>query len=84
MRCRICGCTDDDPCVNSLGHACGWADDDLCTFCALEEGLPFHVGHLYPGVEVDAFGRGRAPLVELFSEVEATRFIDRSRRERGA
>ncbi len=28
-RCRVCGCTDDDPCVGG----CYWVEDDLCSAC---------------------------------------------------
>ena len=31
-RCRICGCTDDNACVNG----CYWVTDDLCSQCAAE------------------------------------------------
>jgi hypothetical protein len=27
--CRVCGCTDDNPCAGG----CGWAGEDLCTNC---------------------------------------------------
>ena len=30
--CRACGCSEYDACPN----ACGWAESDLCTSCALE------------------------------------------------
>jgi len=47
-RCRECGCTDDNPCINKdTGETCGWDSDDICNFCAIkinrEEGsnLPF-------------------------------------------
>ena len=33
--CRVCGCTDDNACVdNETGETCGWVgDEDLCTMC---------------------------------------------------
>jgi hypothetical protein len=34
-RCRICGCTDDDPCP----EGCYWVEDDLCSACAMAEEL---------------------------------------------
>jgi hypothetical protein len=39
--CRICGCTDADPCTLPNGYHCGWhdGDPDLCTACAEGEGL---------------------------------------------
>ena len=33
-RCRVCGCTDDNPCVDFGGDSCSWAEDDLCSACA--------------------------------------------------
>jgi hypothetical protein len=36
-RCRVCGCTEDDACVNDDdGLPCAWADDgtNLCTACS--------------------------------------------------
>lgn len=29
VRCRVCGCTEVDPC----NPPCGWAEGDLCTGC---------------------------------------------------
>ena len=29
MRCRVCGCTEIEPCE----PACSWADGDLCSCC---------------------------------------------------
>ena len=37
MKCRLCGCTESDPCVKAtcLGfETCGWAMPGLCEFCA--------------------------------------------------
>lgn len=31
-RCRVCGCTDERPCVGG----CYWVADDLCSRCAAE------------------------------------------------
>lgn len=33
-KCRICGCTDDMPCVTPLGP-CGWVEPDLCDRCEI-------------------------------------------------
>ncbi len=35
-KCRICGCTDKDPCWNPLYGCCWWVDDshELCSHCA--------------------------------------------------
>lgn len=37
--CRICGCTDDDPCFNPRVGNCWWIDGThtLCSHCADEE-----------------------------------------------
>lgn len=37
--CKICGCTDNDPCHNSEHGNCWWVDDthELCSHCADEE-----------------------------------------------
>lgn len=32
--CRVCGCTDEDPCIDGDGLPCAWAEPDLCTICA--------------------------------------------------
>lgn len=36
--CRICGCTDNNACVNSEGNACFWVDSEhnLCSACVEE------------------------------------------------
>lgn len=31
--CRICGCTDHDPCDDGFGDGCAWAEPDLCSVC---------------------------------------------------
>lgn len=34
QKCRECGCTDDNACVDEeTGETCTWAEDDLCSFC---------------------------------------------------
>ena len=34
--CKVCGCTDKDPCFNPLHGNCWWVDDthELCSHCA--------------------------------------------------
>ena len=34
--CKVCGCTDDDPCWNPVNGTCWWADEEqtLCSHCA--------------------------------------------------
>lgn len=34
-RCRVCGCTDDNPCEGG----CEWVEEDLCSSCADREVL---------------------------------------------
>ncbi len=36
--CRVCGCTEDDPCIEDVfgavpGRCCSWAAPDLCSAC---------------------------------------------------
>ena len=35
MKCKVCGCTEKDPCQDYRGKACGWSDiePNLCTAC---------------------------------------------------
>ncbi len=33
--CRACACSELDACLSTEGPACAWAEDDLCTACAL-------------------------------------------------
>lgn len=37
--CRICGCTDNDPCYNPTHGNCWWVDEthELCSHCADEK-----------------------------------------------
>lgn len=36
MRCRLCGCSDVEPCINARsGMTCWWIAADLCSFCAV-------------------------------------------------
>jgi len=32
-KCRVCGCSDLDACVNNDGLCCYWVEDGLCSFC---------------------------------------------------
>lgn len=32
--CDVCGCTDNDACVNELGEACYFVQPGLCSACA--------------------------------------------------
>ena len=47
--CKVCGCTDNDPCHNPEYGNCWWVDDthELCSHCAnTENGFD-----PYPGIE---------------------------------
>jgi len=35
-RCRVCGCTDYDPCITDEGP-CSWVEKDLCSACCTYE-----------------------------------------------
>ena len=37
-RCKVCGCTDDNPCMSTSGP-CWWVTDELCSSCVPEGGL---------------------------------------------
>lgn len=49
--CRVCGCTDWNPCFETDGFPCCWVEQNLCSACAfsaqngrvelLEEGVHF-------------------------------------------
>ena len=34
MKCRVCGCTDSEPCIGTNGETCAWSEVGLCDFCA--------------------------------------------------
>ena len=36
--CRICGCTDDEGCMDDDGEMCHWVEDDLCSACVGQVG----------------------------------------------
>lgn len=38
-KCRVCGCTNDDPCFHPDHGCCWWADEaeTICSHCACEE-----------------------------------------------
>lgn len=33
-KCRLCGCTDDNACVDLLGQPCHWVEPNICSACA--------------------------------------------------
>lgn len=73
MKCRVCGCTDLEPCISEGGETCAWIECDLCDFC--DDAAAFQLDH--PDV-VDE------PLVELYSESDLNREIAERRRAAGA
>jgi len=51
-ECRLCGCTDEDACVDAAGVPCSWTEDDLCSVCAAllsAEALANQRDGLHPG-----------------------------------
>jgi len=37
-RCRVCGCTDSEPCIADLDDEnYYWVTDDLCSFCHIAD-----------------------------------------------
>ena len=34
-KCKECGCTDNNSCVDKNGNPCYWQEDDLCSACKL-------------------------------------------------
>jgi len=37
--CGICGCTDEDACIDEGGWPCWWVQPDLCSECAQKMAL---------------------------------------------
>ena len=35
QTCKICGCTNDDPCYHEALGMCWWIKADLCSHCAM-------------------------------------------------
>lgn len=38
--CSVCGCTDENPCLEEDGLPCAWLTPHLCTRCAAENNRP--------------------------------------------
>lgn len=34
--CRVCGCTDEEACIDANGQPCRWVEPNLCSHCAIE------------------------------------------------
>ena len=45
MKCRICGCTDDNcsQCVQAQGYPCNWLEPDLCSRCTPKSPLSYKI-----------------------------------------
>lgn len=86
MECRVCGCSEFDPCVDEeTGETCGWAEVDpnpqnfpamrpICTFCyQLQEQVRDADGQRV------AFADEDEPLVQLATEGDLNQIIRRLR-----
>lgn len=51
-RCRGCGCSDHEACIDDFGQPCFWVEEDLCSEC-LANGRPTAI------VVVQPAGKGR-------------------------
>ena len=47
-ECRVCGCTDNNPCYNSDHGNCWWADEEhtICSHCA-DDDIKKHPGTVH-------------------------------------
>lgn len=85
MICMVCKCTDDNACVDeATGDTCAWADYDgaivnvdglgVCTFCAAaaDAGDPEVLARIH---EVVTREKATEPLVQLYSDYEATQYL---------
>lgn len=71
--CRICGCSEFQPCIlEATGETCAWADETrtICDFCA-DLGHAMHAA-LDQGMESED---AEEPRVVLATEGECDRFI---------
>ena len=86
MECRVCSCTEFDPCVDEeTGETCHWAEVDpnpvdfqaarpLCSFCkALQDAVQLAYGEGYEQPDSDE------PLVQLATEGDLDEMIRRHR-----
>ena len=88
MTCRVCGCTEDNACINGLGQTCSWASPGMCSFCAedLAHTIPAVVPASelccpeYPECTCGLDEAGQPLEVRLYSEAEASRFLREGRR----
>jgi hypothetical protein len=73
--CEVCGCTDEDGCIDATGRHCHWITDILCSFCTDEEDEgEDDAGPLFPaGSVIKLELECRAPLVTLFTEDDLRR-----------
>lgn len=86
MECRVCGCSEFDPCVDEeTGETCHWAEVDpnpqnfqalrpLCSFCKeLQQAIQLSVDEGYNGPD------GDEPLVQLATDGDLNEMIRRHR-----
>ena len=59
MKCRVCGCTDFEPCVSAGGETCAWIEDNLCDFCEGKEVRLYTEGDLNRELAFRAAGGDR-------------------------
>ncbi len=76
MRCRICGCTEDNACVDPCGQTCYWAGPGLCSFCA--EMAVQAESALMRGLSDDD------PQVQIYTDAEANEYLRTPRCRRRA
>jgi hypothetical protein len=62
-KCRVCGCTELNPCVDRAGNRCAWVADDLCSACLCKSVF----GDDLPPVMLDC----SAGLAEALGEIES-------------
>ena len=75
--CRVCGCTEENPCVHPLfPRGCQWIEADLCSACAaIALGLR-ELGLLNP---VDGCELPEEPAIVIATEQEAELLIRKMR-----
>ena len=56
QRCRVCGCTDYNACIEPDGFPCCWVGNDLCSNCAF-----FAQGDRVELLEAEDFSGKEAP-----------------------
>ena len=75
QRCRVCGCTDYDACIEPDGFPCCWVGNDLCSNCAF-----FAQGDRVELLEADDFSGKEAPAPASPQDIQHLSFIEPERR----